>query len=232
MTSAIRKASGFLMTALLGVMFCSMSAKASTVLFSTLGPDDDYEWGQNITPIGQYGMAGNQAKAIRFNLGANATLDDATLALINIRGGSTPASVYIEADIPDNGEYPENGGIPGSVLTTLTQVGASPYDGGLVSFTCDAQCNLGAGWYWLVITESDPHDSAQGWFLAQATDAPGIIAINQDGSHTGPWAINGNGALNAFRIDGAYTVPEPNSLALFGSGLIGVAALVRRRRSS
>jgi hypothetical protein len=223
MTTVIRKTGGFLMTILVGAMLCSVGARASTVLFSTLGPNNEYDGTNGWLVNGS--NYNNQVMAMPFTLSAGATVGDAVLALGNFAGSDSPVNVYIESD---------NGGQPGSIITTLSQVGdiASWFNGssgGLVTFTCGLPCTLGAGSYWLVALESDAGTN-QAWDFAYQ-DASGNNAYNFSGSSTGPW-YTATQTLSGFRIDAGSSVPEPNSLVLFGSGLLGVAALVRRRLKS
>jgi hypothetical protein len=211
------------MTILMVAMFCSVSARASTVLFSTLGPNNEYD-GTDAYYVDGSGYY-NQVIAMPFTLGSGATVGDAVLALGNFAGGDNPVSVYLESD--DSGQ-------PGSIITTLTQFGDVPsWDngsgGGLVTFNCGLLCTLGPGSYWLIAQEPDA-GTQQGWDFAYQ-DATGNFAFNQTGSPTGPWnAVNTT--LTGFRIDAGSSIPEPNSLVLFGSGLLGFAALVRRRLKS
>lgn len=213
MTSAMRKTGGFLMTIVMGALFSSVCARASTVLYSTLGPNSEYDSTQGWL-LGNF-FGDDQVMAMQFTLGAGATVGDAVLAL----GDGFPVSVYIESD---------TSGLPGSIITTLSQVGQIPSSGGLVTFNCGLLCTLGPGSYWLVALAPD---SMQSWEWAYQ-DATGNITYNQIGSPTGPWHSSYDGNLGGFRIDSGSSIPEPNSLVLLGFGMLGVAALVRRRVKS
>ena len=213
------------MAILMGAMICSVSASAGTVLYSTLGPANEYDGGSGYFVDGS--NFNNQVMANPFTLSAGATVGDAVLALGNFAGGNSPVNLYIETDA---------GGLPGSIIgnLTLTQQGTilpfnNGFGGGLVTFTCSGiGCTLGAGNYWLVAQELDPN-TEQAWDFAYQ-DQANNIAFNDLGSSTGPWNPF-FGTEDAFRIDAASggTTPEPGSLVLLGTGLLGVAGVVRRR---
>jgi hypothetical protein len=168
----------------------------------------------------------NQVIGQPFTLGAGATVGDAVLALGNLEGSDNPVNVYIESDSVS--------GLPGVIISQLSQVGTIlPWSngsrGGLVTFTCSVDCTLGAGSYWLVALETDSA-SFQAWDWAFG-DPSGPQAYNFVGSPTGPWIGPDSSTEAAFQIDGS-TIPEPGSLILLGSGLLGFAGVVRRRRTS
>lgn len=203
---------------LLGAALGCVNASAD-VLYSTLGPGNAYD---NTSAYFVDGSNGNnQVFASPFSLGAAANIGDAMLALGNNSANNSPVNVYIESD---------NGGAPGSILWSLSQVGTiSSYGsgGGLVEFDCSG-CSLSAGNYWLVALESDAN-TEQLWFYAYQ-DARADIAFNRLGSSTGPWTTVTDTDV-AYEIDGA-AVPEPGSLMLLGTGLLGLLGVVRRRRNS
>jgi hypothetical protein len=56
--------------------------------------------------------------------------------------------------------------------------------------------------------------------------ALGTTAFSRDGGKT--WSPRGNGNIGAFDVRGITSVPEPSTLVLLGSGLLGIA-VVRRK---
>ena len=193
-------------------------ASADAPLYSTLGPSGQYD------ATGGWEISGsnysNQAVGNPFSLGSGATVGDAQLALASVTGNNNPMNVYIESD---------SGGVPGSIIASLTQVGTIPAfggGGGLVTFDCsDPACTLAAGAYWLVAVQPDAATS-QGW-LYSYNDVAANIAVDHTGSPTGLVAA-GSQKGNGFEIDGAAT-PEPSSFLLLGSGLAGLAGMLRRK---
>jgi len=194
-------------------VLCSVSATATNVLYTNLGPTGQFDLTTG------YFIDGYQVIADPFVLGSGAVISDALLALSNLRGSNHPMDVYIESN---------SGAFPGSILAQLTQVGTiAPYSsgGGLVTFTCSGPgCTLAAGSYWLVASEPDIY-SIQSWQFAyqpQAVDD----AFNFLGSPTGPWRSD-FGTAGGFRLDGT-TTPEPGTLILFGTAVLGLVGAARR----
>ena len=198
----------------LACTLAALPALAGT-LVSTLGTGGTYN-----TSLGLE-IDGNEAIGNSFTLDSPATVTDAVLALGFADGVNNPLSVYIESD---------NSGLPGGILATLTQDGtiSATNTGGLVTFDCSGvSCDLAAGTYWLVAANSDPN-SIYGWFFNNV-DAPPNIAFKYVG---GDWG-HLPGTEEAFQINGTpaegSAVPEPSSFLLFGSGLAGLAGMLRRK---
>ncbi len=92
MNSIIRKTGVFVVAILMGIMICYVTATAGSVLYSTLGPNNEYPGGS-----GGYFVDGsncaNQVLANQFTLSAGANVADAVLALGNYAGGNNPVNV-------------------------------------------------------------------------------------------------------------------------------------------
>ncbi len=205
--------------------------RADTV-FSNFGPSQTYVgnkwWNVGNSPS----PAGAQVDAFSFMPSETATVTGADLALALVPPPGavqtvTPLTVYIESS---------SGGAPGSVLATLTQNGSYTYypTTSVVNFTCGGSCaTLDAGsTYWLVAQQTDPAN-ATGWLYSFGDT--GTWYYNELNSATGPWtAATAGDNFSAFDVTGVPStavppVPEPGSLALLGSGLMGILAVARRR---
>ncbi len=201
---------------MLTLLFCAATASATDVLYTSLGPNGEYDTGSGYFVDGSNYY--NQVLALPFNPAKSEQVADAVLALGNYQGGNSPVSLFLESD---------NGGQPGSILATLTQQGTiPPFPGGLVQFNCTSCPVVNNGTqYWIVAQETDPN-TEQAWMFAYQ-DEQGTLAFNQLGSNTGPWNIY-NGTISGMRVDGVG-VPEPGTLALLGSGLFAAAAGICRK---
>jgi hypothetical protein len=205
---------------IVAIMFSAIPARAIS-LYSTLGPSGEFDAANGYFVDGSNFF--NQVIASPFSVSTTATLTDALLGLGNYAGNNNPVTLFVESDA---------GGVPGAILTTLTQVGAIPPFGtnSLTRFTSGASYMLTEGVeYWLVTGEIDP-GTEQLWNFA-FNDETNNDAFNQAGSSTGPWN-QFFGTDVAFQINGTTSVPESgSSFLLLGAGLlaVGVGRFAQRR---
>jgi hypothetical protein len=217
----IRKATLITFASLLAILLCAATASAGP-LYSNFGPGMTYDNNYNTSGwyVGYTGTPGqNEVIAMPFIPNRTANVTNAILALGWVPGTpNTPINVYLESDT--------GLGYPGTILATLTQVGSipnGPSGGGLVTFLAPTHPLVTAGTeYWIVAQEPDL-TSSQGWFFTVG-DPTGPFAYDENNSPTGPWTATTND-VSAFEVN----APEPSSLILFGSGILGLAGILRKK---
>jgi hypothetical protein len=213
-----------LSTAALALFFVASAREMrADVVFTNFGANQTYA-GNSWWDVGGAAGAPQQVDAFSFSPSQTATVTGADLALAAL-GSATPLTVYIESS---------TGGAPGTILDTLTQAGSySTYPTtAVVNFTCSGTCStLDAGTtYWIVGQQTDPGNTA--YWMSSFSDT-GTWYYNAANSATGPWtAATAGDNFSAFDVTGTPAtspIPEPASVALLGSGLVGIAAAMRRR---
>jgi hypothetical protein len=209
--------------ATLSILAAAALASHADTIYSTFAPGNTFSSSAYVT--GTLGIGDgtiNQLIAAPFIPTETATLSDAVLAMRKIAGtGDGPVTVFIESS---------SAGAPDAILDTLTQVGGLTATPSLVDFICSSCSVLDAGTvYFLVAYQPDP-SSESGWNLALSTT--GTIYSNKNGRVTGSWNQDPSGPLAAFEVNGVpAATPEPSTLVLLGTGVLGLAGMARRKLS-
>jgi hypothetical protein len=203
----------------------TLPASAQQTFFTDLGPQGDvYNCCLGWTVSGSGATGSSFTAANTFVSMASGSVSQIDLGVSYVEG---PNSFYAAV-------FTDNNGTPGSQLWREDNLSSSQNVGGccgLVTITGISGLTLAAGQtYFIVLGPESLTGSTWEVFDENNQGASGIDLYSNDGGQS--WHSNGQQTIGAFDIlgsSGTGTVPEPSSMILLGTGLVGAFGSMRKK---